>query len=292
MRMLKKTPKTTIKNVLKKVRAEKAGQKKLAQTSKVLRKKTAQSGYSLQHPFRMSDAILIFGGATICALVVVTALLEIVLYGSWRLPKIGDLKGAAPVADQVSELVKQKKSENNFMENYTANVPVENDGTTQESDGKNISGVVGDVFVETREVQSFGARGQKDVLLFDASVSSHQDATLRDVTFHTEGYARPYDVASMQLYVNGKFVSEAPVFEGKAQFSSLKLGVEPGEQLFLTVHGTMSNEAIAGDRLQIGFSDSGDLNLVSDAGKKLVVGGKFPIWGGLVSVIGDKISSM
>lgn len=289
MRPVKKIPKTSIKKVLKKVRAEKAEQKKLVQSSKVQKNKTVRPGYSLQHPFRMSDAILIFGGATICALVVVTALLEIVLYGSWRLPKVGDLKGAAPVADQVSELVKQKKSENNFLENYTANAPVENDGSTQEGDVKNSTGAQGDVFVETHEVQSFGARGQKDVLLFDSSVSSHQDATLREVTFHTEGYARPYDLASMQLYVNGKFVSESPVFEGKAQFSSLKLAVEPGEQLFLTVHGTMSNEAIAGDRLQIGFSDPGDLSLVSDAGKKLYVGGKFPIWGGFVSVIGDKI---
>jgi hypothetical protein len=186
-------------------------------------------------------------------------------------------------------LVKQKQGDVHFLEEYTANVPVEGDGATQENDAVNAVTTQGDVFVETHEVQSIGARGQKDVLLFDAIVSSRQDASLRELTFHTEGYARPFDVASMQLYVNGKFVSEAPVFEGKAQFASLKLAVEPGEQLFLQVHGTMSTEAVAGDRLQIGFQESGDMILVSDAGKKLAVGGKFPVWGGLVTVIGDKL---
>ncbi|MCC7197114.1 hypothetical protein IT413_02855 [Candidatus Peregrinibacteria bacterium] len=275
---MKKIKKTSIKSLVKKVRSERAGNLK-----------KAREYHFDSVPFRLSDAILVFGGATICALIVVTALLEIVLYGSWRLPKVADLKGAAPVVEQVSDLVKEKQNENNFLETYTSNVDVENIESTQESDKQNAVVTGGDVFVETKEFKSFGARGQKDVLLFDAIISSLQDASLREITFRTEGYARPYDVASMQLYVNGKFVSEAPVFEGKAQFLSLKLEVQPGEQLFLKVHGTMGNEAVAGDRLQIGFLDSSDMKFVSDDGKRLTVGGKFPIWGGFVSVIGDKL---
>lgn len=286
---MKKIPKTTIKNVLKKVRTQQVEQKNNAHSVRPRKHKTVRGIYLLPDRLRMSDAILVYGGATLCALMVVTVLLETVLYGSWRLPKIGDLKSSAPVAEQVSNLVKQKQSDAHFLEEYTANVPVEGDGATQENNNGDAVTTQGDVFVETHEVQSIGARGQKDILLFDAIVSSRQDASLRGLTFHTEGYARPYDVASMQLYVNGKFVSEAPVFEGKSQFASLKLAVEPGEQLFLQVHGTMSTEAVAGDRLQIGFQNSTDLNLMSDAGKKLMVGGKFPVWGGLVTVIGDKL---
>jgi len=256
------------------------------------KEKNRFSSSPLQHGMKMSDVILIFGGATLTALIVVTGLLEVVLYGSWRSFKTEDLKGAAPTVVEVTDLVNEKTHDTNFIEDYKANVETDADvkaGVTQQAQNLPDEKNQGDVYIVTNEVKSSGVQGAKDVLLFDAAISSHQNGTLRNLVFHSDGFARPYDVASMQLYVNEKFVAEAPVFEGKAEFSSLQIEIEPGEQLFIKVRGNMSVDALAGDRLEIGFTSSSDVELKNDEGGILSIGGKFPIWGGYVSVIGKKL---
>lgn len=131
--------------------------------------------------------------------------------------------------------------------------------------------------------------GQKDVNFLEFSLSPRTGAKLSRVVFSLDGYARPYDVSGLQLYMNEKFLAEKPMFQGQANFDNLNINLKAGERVDFKVTGTVSNQAYAGDRVQIGIQDPGDITLRGTMGGSLSIGGGFPIWGPHVSVIGEML---
>lgn len=147
----------------------------------------------------------------------------------------------------------------------------------------------GDVKVEIEKFAGYAFLGQEEVKLMRFSLAaSEQNAQLRELIFSLDGYARPRDLKNLQLYFEGKFMAEVPFFEGKGVFSNLAIALPAGEKMAFEVKGKVSEEAFSGDRIQLGFKDANAFSIRTDDSTLLTVEGEFPMWGGNISVIGNK----
>ena len=147
-----------------------------------------------------------------------------------------------------------------------------------------------DAFIELKQSGSGHAvRGQKDVNFLEFSLTPRINGKFSRVVFSLDGYARPYDVSGLQLYMDEKFLAEKPMFQGQSIFDGLNINLKAGERVDFKVTGIISEQAYPGDRVQIGIKDPSDITLRGSMGGSLSIGGPFPMWGRYVSVIGGML---
>lgn len=132
-------------------------------------------------------------------------------------------------------------------------------------------------------------RGEKDVTCLEFSVTSRTGGRLSELVFSLDGYARPYDVDGLQLYMDEKFMAEKPMFQGQSIFDGLNINFNAGETKEFRVTGRISEQAYPSDRIQVGILSADDIIMKGSLGKTQSTGGDFPMWGGYVSVVGDPL---
>ncbi len=132
-------------------------------------------------------------------------------------------------------------------------------------------------------------KGQTDVTFIDFDLTTREGGKVQKMAFSLDGYARPYDVSGVQLYMNEKFIGEKPLFEGRAVFDNMNLNLDGGSTYNFTVKGKVGSAAVASDRIQLGIAEADDILIRGNSARELSVGGEFPLWGRYVSVIGNKL---
>lgn len=135
----------------------------------------------------------------------------------------------------------------------------------------------------------YAHQGEENVDFLKITITSRESGKLHDLVLTADGFARPTDVKSLQIYIDEKFIAEKPVFEGKAIFSGLNIDLDAHYPREIVVRGAISDEALSGDRVTIGVLAEGDVVIRNGLSRSLSVGGEFPAWGGFVSVIGGRI---
>ena len=83
-------------------------------------------------------------------------------------------------------------------------------------------------------------------------------------------------------------MADAPFYQAKGEFRNLNLDLAPGENKF-EIKGKIGKAAESGNRIKIGILSSDDILLQDIESRKIDVAAKWPLWGGYVSVIGEKI---
>lgn len=136
---------------------------------------------------------------------------------------------------------------------------------------------------------SYGFRGEQGIRLWEFSFSSPKEAKLQRLVFSLKDPDASDDIHRLQLSVDGKFVTEKPVFGGFAIFDGLNLHIQPDEELHLEITGDLSDDAHAGHRIQIGIADPENILIQSSFSKPYTVDMDFPSWGPAVSVIGSPL---
>lgn len=131
--------------------------------------------------------------------------------------------------------------------------------------------------------------GEENVDFLSLTFTSQESGRLHDLVLSVDGFARPTDIKSLQIYVDEKFIAEKPVFEGKAIFSGLNIDMDAHFPREIDVRGVISDEALSGDRVVVGIMDEGDIALRNGLSRSLSIDGEFPVWGSYVSVIGGRI---
>jgi len=147
-----------------------------------------------------------------------------------------------------------------------------------------------DVRLEVETVSGgYAYLGEEDVDFMSLILTSQESGKLHDLVLTVDGYARPTDVKSLQIYVDEQFIAEKPVFEGKAIFSSLNIELDAHFPREVKVKGAISDEALSGDRVVVGIMDDSSISVRNGMSKRLTVDSDFPALGSYVSVIGGKI---
>gem|GEM_PF-4378636 len=131
--------------------------------------------------------------------------------------------------------------------------------------------------------------GKNDVSLFRFEITSPVNASLKEIRFIVDGYASPADLSSLQLYYENKLAGQAPVLDATAVFNKIDIAFEPGQTASFEVKGNIGEEARAGDRVQVGIGDTAAIGLIDEDGAVLTTDSDYPLWGGLTSIIGNKI---
>lgn len=147
-----------------------------------------------------------------------------------------------------------------------------------------------DILLENNLIRSGWAfKGQTDVTFMDFDLTTREGGQVQKMAFSLAGYARPYDVSGVQLYMNEKFIGEKPLFEGRAVFDNMNLNLGGGSTYNFTVKGKVASVAVASDRILLGIASADDIFIRGNSARELAVGGEFPLWGRDVSVIGGKL---
>lgn len=144
-------------------------------------------------------------------------------------------------------------------------------------------------FVFDDTAAGFTTAGSKDVSLLNFSVSSGASAKLQKLIFSPGENTNPADLVSLQLYVNGDFVTEKPFLEGRAVFNDLKLRLHPNNNVTISIMAQLSAKAQAGHIVQVGLVSADDVMAQSITSSPLRVGLDFPAWSPAVSVIGSNL---
>jgi|WetSurMetagenome_2_1015567.scaffolds.fasta_scaffold473507_1 hypothetical protein len=136
--------------------------------------------------------------------------------------------------------------------------------------------------------------GQEDVLLLSFALTSPGKASLKEISFSVDGYASAGDLSSLQLYYENKLAGQAPVMDAMALFDKIDITLEPGQKASFEVKSDIGGSAKSGDRVQVGIADTSAIGLSDEEGLKVLTetvndDAGFPLWGGLTSIIGNKI---
>lgn len=129
-------------------------------------------------------------------------------------------------------------------------------------------------------------RGEKDVELFNFSVTSHKAAKIDRLVFSLHDGSDQSDLESLQLYIDGEYFSERSFFEGKGTFDDVHVRLHPGNTVHFRLTGSVSPGAQPGHRLKVGFAEADDLVVKSIVSERLSTDLSFPARGPAVSVIG------
>ncbi|MBU0667620.1 hypothetical protein KJ951_01445 [Patescibacteria group bacterium] len=147
-----------------------------------------------------------------------------------------------------------------------------------------------DVFFSfDKTAAAFATPGQQDVSLLNFSVLSNVAAKLQRLDFSAGEITNPADLVSLQLYVDGRFVTEKAFYDGHAVFDNLNLRLYPEKEVVVAITGQLSADAKGGHMVQIGLVSEDNASVRNIASSPLCVGLDFPAWGPAVSVIGSNL---
>ncbi|GEM_PF-5315751 len=134
----------------------------------------------------------------------------------------------------------------------------------------------------------FVAPGEQNVMFMQFGITAPRDGYLERLVFTLDDFARPYDVSQLQLYHEQKLLGTVPFLEGKALFQNLHLQLAKNDLSSFEVRGKISQQAMSGDRIRIGFKSMDAVKFQSDEALDIVAG-SFPVWSQPISVIGEQL---
>jgi len=122
-----------------------------------------------------------------------------------------------------------------------------------------------------------------DVLLFSGKIETNSRVYVDFLNFSIDDNVN--SIRYLQLYVDDVFISEVPVFNGKAFFENLKISIDKNKPFLFVIKGKISKFAKTGSILKINFALNTDIGLIDDYSNPIFVCGDFPLYGNNVSIV-------